>query len=102
TRLMTRFSYGPMSAFYAASNRNKRSLVLDLHQPESRPALDRLISEADIVIDNFRPSTLRRVRLDYEQIVAINPDVISLSITGYGEGSPEANSPAYDLLAQAR
>jgi CoA:oxalate CoA-transferase len=102
TRRMTRFSYGPMSAFYAASNRNKRSLVLDLHDPESRPALDRLVAEADIVIDNFRPSTLRRVRLDYEQIVAVNPDVISVSITGYGVGSPEENSPAYDLLAQAR
>jgi len=102
TRRMTRFSYGPMSAFYAASNRNKRSLVLDLHDPESRPTLDRLVAEADIVIDNFRPSTLRRIRLDYEQIVAVNPDVISLSITGYGVGSPEENSPAYDLLAQAR
>ena len=102
TRRMTKFHYGPMSAFYAASNRNKRSLVLDLHDPESRPTLDRLVAEADIVIDNFRPSTLRRVRLDYEEVVAINPDVISVSISGYGEGSPEENSPAYDLLAQAR
>ncbi len=102
TRRMTRFHYGPMSAFYAASNRNKRSVVLDLHDPDTRPALDALIAEADIVIDNFRPSTLHRVRLDYEQVVAINPSVISVSITGYGEGSPEANSPAYDLLAQAR
>jgi CoA:oxalate CoA-transferase len=102
TRRMTKFHYGPMSAFYAASNRNKRSVVLDLHDEQSRPALDRLIAEADIVVDNFRPSTLRRVRLDYEQIVAINPDVISLSISGYGIGSPEENSPAYDLLAQAR
>ena len=102
TRRMTRFSYGDMSAFFVASNRNKHSLVMDLRDPSTRPALDALIVEADIVIDNFRPSTLRRMNLHYDHIRTIKPDVISVSISGYGEGSPEADSPAYDLLAQAR
>ena len=102
TRRMTKFSYGEMSAFFVASNRNKRSLVLDLRDEATRPELDRLISDADIIIDNFRPSTLKRMRLDYDSVRAINPSVISVSISGYGAGSPEADSPAYDLLAQAR
>lgn len=102
TRRMTLFSYPGMSAFFAASNRNKRSLVLDLHDPETRPDLERLVAEADIVIDNFRPSTLRRFGLDYDSLKAINPRVIAVTVTGYGDGSPDADSPAYDLLAQAR
>jgi CoA:oxalate CoA-transferase len=102
TRRMTLFSYGAMSAFYAASNRNKRSLVLDLRDPRTRPDLERLVAGADIVIDNFRPSTLHRFELDYASIAKINPRVIAVTVTGYGEGSPEADSPAYDLLAQAR
>jgi len=102
TRRMTKFSYGEMSAFFVASNRNKRSLVLDLRDEATRPELDRLIGEADIIIDNFRPSTLKRMRLDYDSVKSINPDVISVSISGYGAGSPEEDSPAYDLLAQAR
>jgi crotonobetainyl-CoA:carnitine CoA-transferase CaiB-like acyl-CoA transferase/uncharacterized OB-fold protein len=102
TRRMTLFSYPGMSAFFAASNRNKRSLVLDMHDPATRPDLERLVAEADIVIDNFRPSTLRRFGLDYDSLVKLNPRVISVTVTGYGEGSPEADSPAYDLLAQAR
>lgn len=101
TRRMTLFSYPGMSAFFAASNRNKHSLTLDLHDPATRPELDRLIAEADIVIDNFRPSTLRRFHLDYESLVEVNPQVIAVTVTGYGAGSPEADSPAYDLLAQA-
>jgi crotonobetainyl-CoA:carnitine CoA-transferase CaiB-like acyl-CoA transferase/uncharacterized OB-fold protein len=102
TRRMTLVSYPGMSAFFAASNRNKRSLVLDLHDPATRPVLERLVAEADVVIDNFRPSTLRRFHLDYEHLLALNPNVIAVTVTGYGDGSPEADSPAYDLLAQAR
>jgi crotonobetainyl-CoA:carnitine CoA-transferase CaiB-like acyl-CoA transferase/uncharacterized OB-fold protein len=102
TRRMTLFSYPGMSAFFAASNRNKRSLVIDLHDPATRPDIERLVADADIVIDNFRPSTLRRFGLDYERLVAINPRIIAVTVTGYGDGSPEADSPAYDLLAQAR
>jgi CoA:oxalate CoA-transferase len=102
TRRMTLVSYPGLSAFFAASNRNKRSLVLDLHDPSTRPELERLIAGADIVIDNFRPSTLRRFELDYDHLVRVNPNVIAVTVTGYGDGSPEADSPAYDLLAQAR
>jgi CoA:oxalate CoA-transferase len=102
SRRMTLYSYGPMSAFFVPSNRNKRSRVLDLGDPAGRAELDELLESADVVIDNFKPDTLRRLGLDYKTLSERNPRVVSVSITGYGEGSPEADSPAYDLLAQAR
>jgi crotonobetainyl-CoA:carnitine CoA-transferase CaiB-like acyl-CoA transferase/uncharacterized OB-fold protein len=102
TRRMTLFSYGPMSAFFVPSNRNKRSRVLDIADPAGRAELDELIEVADVVIDNFKPETLTRLGLNYDSLSRRNPRIISVSITGYGEGSPEADSPAYDLLAQAR
>lgn len=102
SRRMTLFSYGPMSAFFVPSNRNKRSRVLDIADPSGRAQLDELIEAADVVIDNFKPETLKRLGLDYDALSQRNPRIVSVSITGYGEGSPEADSPAYDLLAQAR
>ena len=102
TRRLTLFSYGPMSAFFVPSNRNKRSLALDLNAPNDRERFDDLLQDADVLMDNFRPSTLQRMGLDYQSVVKKNPDIISVSVTGYGEGSPDADNPAYDLLVQAQ
>lgn len=102
SRHMSRFSYSSMSAFFVASNRNKGSRVLDLATPEGRERVMELVRVADIVIDNFRPGTLKRLSLDYESVARVNPRAISVSVTGYGEGTPDGDRPAYDLLAQAR
>ena len=102
TRRMTLMSYGDMSAFFVASNRNKSSLVLDLGRPDSRETLNTLIRSADVIMDNFRPATLTRLGLDYESVARLNSRIISVSVTGYGAGTPDGDQPSYDLLAQAR
>jgi formyl-CoA transferase len=102
TRAMTLVSYGEMSAFFIASNRNKRSVICDLHAPGDRGRVDELVRSADIVIDNFKPPTLRRLGLDYDSLKRVNPRVIGVSVCGWGSSGPDADNPAYDLLAQAR
>lgn len=102
TRRMSLFSYGEMSAFFVASNRNKHTVVLDVGDPADRPRIEQLVRGADLVVDNFKPTTLRRLGLDYETLREINPRVVSVSVNGWGSHVPDEDSPAYDLLAQAR
>jgi crotonobetainyl-CoA:carnitine CoA-transferase CaiB-like acyl-CoA transferase len=78
-------------------NRGKRSVVLDLKDPEARASLDRLIARTDVVIESFRPSTARRLGVAGEQIRAKHPHVIHCSITGYGQTGPYAELPGHDL-----
>ena len=89
------------SSTYAGVNRNKRSVVLDLKNPEARPLLHALIKRCDVILLSIRPKSRPGLGLDYESLRAINPRLIYCSITGYGE-SPEARDrPAFDTTAQA-
>ncbi|MER7970452.1 CoA transferase [Streptomyces sp. NPDC096080] len=81
-------------------NRNKRSVVLDLAQPEGRSAARRLATRADVLIENFRPGTMARLGLDEKSLRTRNPGLIYCSLSGFGTG-PGAALPGYDLLVQA-
>ncbi len=80
-------------------SRNKRSLVLDLKQPEARAALDRLIATSDVVICNFPPPVREKLRLTYEDMKPVNPRLIYASLTGYGETGPDRDRPGFDATA---
>lgn len=84
-----------------AANRNKESLAIDLKDPEQRPMLEQLIRKADVVLINFRPSVVKKLRLDYETVTAINPKIVYGSISGYGTEGPWAERPGQDLLVQS-
>jgi crotonobetainyl-CoA:carnitine CoA-transferase CaiB-like acyl-CoA transferase len=89
------------SAYFHAVNRNKKSVVLDLRTDEGRRAFLGLTQTADVVVDNFRAGVMRRLRLDHDELVAVKPDVITCSITAFGENGPYRDLPAFDLIIQA-
>jgi len=89
-----------MGHIYLNLNRNKRSVVLDLKNEEAHAALQSLIANADVFVSNVRPAALRRLRLSYEELRAINPRILYVSATGYGSGGRYAGKPAYDDLIQ--
>lgn len=91
---------GP-SAYYISCNRNKRSLVLDLENGATRPLLERLVRAADILVENFLPKDLAKFGLLPEQLHAVNPRLVSCSISGYGRTGPLADVAGYDLVIQA-
>jgi formyl-CoA transferase len=91
----------PLSFMHASVNRNKRSMVLDLRHPEGREIFKRLAAEVDVIVENFRPGKLDRRGLGYEGIRALNPDIIYVSISGFGQFGAYAHRAGYDVLAQA-
>ncbi|MCH2395213.1 CaiB/BaiF CoA transferase family protein [Oceanibaculum sp.] len=90
-----------MGAVYLNSNRNKRSIVLDLKQPTARDVLMRLVSTADVFVHSMRPQAMTKLGLDYETLKRANPEIIHCSAWGYGSGGPYADKPAYDDIIQA-
>ena len=93
---------GGDSTIFHAINRSKESLALDLKNPEDIVSFKRLLTKADVVLQNFRPGVIERIGLDYETVRKINPGIVYASITGYGSSGPWVNRPGQDLLAQAR
>ncbi|WP_306755311.1 CaiB/BaiF CoA transferase family protein [Paracoccus actinidiae] len=93
---------GGDSTIFHAINRGKESLAIDLKNPADLDALKRLISKADVLIQNFRPGVIERLGLDYDTVQAINPRLVYVSISGYGDEGPWVARPGQDLLAQAR
>jgi crotonobetainyl-CoA:carnitine CoA-transferase CaiB-like acyl-CoA transferase len=89
------------SAYFLGTNRNKRSLALDLSKDGARPVMERLIKSADVLVHNV-PKHKSRVKLgiDAETVMAINPALVWASISGFGLTGPEAEKPGYDVLAQ--
>jgi crotonobetainyl-CoA:carnitine CoA-transferase CaiB-like acyl-CoA transferase len=73
-----------LSAYFACCNRNKRSIVLDLRLPESRPTIEALIQQSDILIENYRTGGAETLGVDYANAKKINPNIIYCSISGYG------------------
>ena len=91
----------PVSFMHATVNRNKRSLTLDLRRPEGRDVFLRLAARADVVIENFRPGVMDGYGLGYDGVCAVRPDVVYVSISGFGQFGPDADRAGYDPLAQA-
>ena len=92
---------GSDSTSFAAVNRGKRGIVLDLKSDAGRDALVRLVESADILIESFRPGVMQRLGLDYTVLSARNPRLIYASISGYGQTGPDAAKGGLDLIAQA-
>jgi len=92
----------PLSAFHATVNRNKRSLTLDLRRPEGRDVFLALAAKSDVVVENFRPGTLGGWGLGYADVRRVRPDVIYVSVTGFGQFGPDHDRAGYDPIAQAR
>ena len=89
------------STIHLCMNRNKKSVGLDLKAAEGRDLFYRLVEQADIVIDNFRPGVMARLGIDHEQLKKRKPDIITVSVTGFGEYGPRRDQPAFDLVVQA-
>lgn len=94
-------SVNDMSAFFLVCNRGKRSIVLDLQQPEGVDIALKLAADVDLVVENFRPGVMDKLGLGYEHIRAANPDVVYASLTGFGSEGPYKNRSAYDTVIQA-
>jgi crotonobetainyl-CoA:carnitine CoA-transferase CaiB-like acyl-CoA transferase len=94
-------SVGDDSAFFISTNRNKRSIVLDLKSVEGQEAARKLALEADVLVENFRPGFTEKVGLRFEDLAAHNPGLIYCSITGFGREGPNAGRPALDQVIQA-
>ncbi len=100
-RLMTPQLTGGLSAYFVSINRNKKSFALDLKKPGSREVFERLVKNADVVLDNFRPGVLEKLGADFETLKTYNPHIISCSITGFGDDGPYRDFPAFDIIFQA-
>jgi len=92
---------GPDSMGFLNMNRNKRSLSIDLKSDEGREFFYELARTADVIVENYRPGVVQRLRIDYETIKAINPKIVYVSISGFGQSGPWAMRPGFDLMAQA-
>ncbi len=89
------------SAYFASSNRNKRSITLDLANPEGQDLARRLIAKSDVLAENFKTGGLKKYGLGYEQLKDEFPGLVYCSITGFGQTGPYAERPGYDVLIQA-
>ena len=92
---------GPESTYFLSANRNKRSIEIDLRAPEERSLINRLLTWADVVIENFRPGVMDRLGLGDDVLESINPALVRLSISGFGDDGPESGRVGYDHILQA-
>ena len=92
---------GGFSASFLNNNRNKRSIVLDLKHPDGLSALWRLAGNADAMVQNFRPGVAERIGVGEAAIRKVNPEIVYVSIAGFGFDGPYANKPVFDPLVQA-
>lgn len=94
-------SYKGRSLWWAAQSRNKKCITLDLRQPAGQQLALDLVEQCDVVIENFRPGTLERWNLAYEQMAAVNPGVILVRVSGYGQTGPYASRAGFASVAEA-
>lgn len=95
------YYHGGESSAFLNLNRNKRAMVIDLKQPEGLELLNRLIQDADILVQNFRPKVAKKLSIDFDTIHKINPRLVYISISGYGDEGPMVDRPGQDLLIQS-
>ena len=89
-----------MAAIYLNSNRNKRDLCIDLKSKDGRAAFLKLLETMDVFFHNMRPSAVKRLGLTYEEVRAVNPNIVYCGAYGFGQDGPNANKPAYDDMIQ--
>lgn len=97
-------AFGPYvngeSCYYMSLNRGKKSITLDLKKPEGKEILKELVKKADFLLENFRTGTMKKLGLDYDVLKEINPKLIYVACTGFGQTGPYAHDPAYDVIVQ--
>ena len=91
---------GEESAYFLSINRNKRSLTLNLRDPQAKEIFLKLAKDSDVIVENFTPGVMERFGLDYEAVKTTNPNVIYCSISGFGQDGPYRSRPAYDQIMQ--
>jgi formyl-CoA transferase len=101
TRRLPPFVSERVGYLHATVNRNKRSLTLDLRRPEGCDIFLKLATRADVVVENFRPGTLARWGVGYPDVRRVKPDIVYVSISGFGQWGPDHDRPGYDPLAEA-
>ena len=89
-----------MGTSFLAQNANKKSLTLNLKMPAAKEIFKKLVVTADVVVENFRPGVMNRLGLGYEELAKINPKIVYLAISGFGQTGPDAFKPAYDQIIQ--
>ena len=94
-------SVNGMSSLFLVCNRGKRSISVDLQQPEGVDIVQKLAAESDVVLQNFRPGVMDRLGLGYDDMASVNPDVIYASLSGFGTEGPNRDRAAYDTVMQA-
>jgi len=90
-----------MGAYFFTLNRNKRSVALNLKNPRELALFYELVKVADIVINNFSAGVTKKLKVDYDTLAALNPRIITCTVTGFGESGPAFQRPAFDQIAQA-
>ena len=98
---MTGAVNGDQSGCWVSMHRNKRGMDLDIRDEAGREILMKLVVEADVFIQNFRPGVVERLAIDYSNLSKINPDLVYLSVSGFGADGPYADRPVYDPIIQA-
>lgn len=93
-------SVNGMGAYFLTLNRNKRSICIDLKSEQGRQLVHQLAKKVDVVFDNFSRGVTKRLGLDHETLSAINPRIVTCSVTGFGETGPSPDRPAFDMVAQ--
>jgi formyl-CoA transferase len=89
------------ATYFTACNRNKRSITIDMAQPEGQALIRQMAAQSDILVENFKVGRLKAYGLDYESLKALNPRLIYCSVTGFGQDGPYAERAGYDLMIQA-
>ena len=90
-----------MSSVFLAINRNKRSIAIDLKAPEGKAVLRRLIARFDVLVHNMRVAAIEKLGFGYGAVAALRPDIVYCAATGFGQGGPDADKPAFDDVIQA-
>ncbi|MFM0005188.1 CoA transferase [Paraburkholderia dipogonis] len=96
-----RLLHGGTSVWWATQSRNKESVTLDLRSPEGQDVARKLIAESDVLIENFRPGTLEAWGLSWDELHALNPRLVMLRVSGYGQTGPYRDRPGFGVVAEA-
>ncbi len=89
------------SVWWASQSRNKKSVTLNLHEPEGQDVIRRLVTDVDVIVENFRPGTLEKWNLGFEALKQINPRLIMLRVSGYGQTGPYKDLPGFGVVGEA-
>lgn len=92
---------GKESAYYMSLNRNKRSMTLNLKEQAAKDLFKEMVKKADVVLENYRPGTMEKFGLGYEELKKINPKIVYAACSGFGHTGPYMDKPAYDIIVQA-